>query len=87
MLLVRAERLPAGPNWLYELKLDGYRALGVKSYGVAHLSRNNKSFDGKYPAIVQALTRLADESVIDGEVVASFSVSSTSMSGNRLKLK
>ncbi len=23
MLLRRAERLPEGPNWLYELKLDG----------------------------------------------------------------
>lgn len=47
MLLLRAEWLPEGPDWLYELKLDGYRALAIKSYGVAHLrSRNNKSFDG-----------------------------------------
>lgn len=59
MLLLRAERLPEGPDWLYELKLDGYRPLAIKSYGVAHLrSRNNKSFDAKYPAIVLALARL-----------------------------
>jgi DNA ligase D-like protein (predicted ligase) len=71
MLLVRSDNLPEGPNWAYELKLDGYRALAFKSYGVAHLrSRNNKSFDGKYPAIVHALARLPDETVIDGEVVA-----------------
>jgi ATP-dependent DNA ligase len=71
MLLVRSETLPEGPDWAYELKLDGYRALGIKSYGVAHLrSRNNKSFDRRYPAIVQALARLPDETVIDGEVVA-----------------
>jgi len=71
MLLLRTERLPEGPNWLYELKLDGYRAIGIKSAGSVHLrSRNNKSFDGKYPAIVQALTRLPDETVLDGEVVA-----------------
>jgi bifunctional non-homologous end joining protein LigD len=71
MLLLHAERLPEGPDWLYELKLDGYRALAFKSYGVAHLrSRNNKSFDGKCPAIVQALAHLPDETVIDGEVVA-----------------
>ena len=25
MLLLRRERLPEGPEWLYELKLDGYR--------------------------------------------------------------
>ena len=46
MLLVRSETLPEGPNWACELKLDGYRALGIESYGVAHLrSRDNKSFD------------------------------------------
>jgi len=71
MLLVRSDALPEGPNWSYELKLDGYRALAIKSYGVAHLrSRNNKSFDTKYPAIVAALAHLPDETVIDGEVVA-----------------
>jgi len=25
MLLLRTEKLPEGANWLYELKLDGYR--------------------------------------------------------------
>src|ERR1700684_1741927 len=71
MSLLRTKRLPEGPNWAYELRLDGYRALVFKSYGVAHLrSRNNKSFDSKYPAIVQALARLPDETAIDGEVVA-----------------
>ncbi len=71
MLLVSSATLPEGPNWAYELKLDGYRALAIKSYGVAHLrSRNNKSFDSKYPAIVQALAQLPDETVLDGEVVA-----------------
>src|SRR3984885_10281738 len=70
MLLVRSDTVPEGPNWVYELKLDGYRALAVKSYGGAHLrSRNDKSFDGKYPAIVQALARLPDDTAIDGEVV------------------
>lgn len=32
MLLARAERLPEGANWSYELKLDGYRALAIKCY-------------------------------------------------------
>ena len=33
MLLLRTERLPEGDDWLYELKLDGYRALAIKSGG------------------------------------------------------
>jgi DNA ligase D-like protein (predicted ligase) len=71
MLLVRAEKLPEGPEWAYELKLDGYRAVAFKSKGTVHLfSRNNKSFGRKYPAIVKALESLPDETVLDGEVVA-----------------
>jgi DNA ligase D-like protein (predicted ligase) len=69
--LLRTERLPEGPVWLYELKLDGYRALAIKTGGKVHLrSRNDKSFDKAYPAIVKALTAMPDETVIDGEVVA-----------------
>ena len=30
MLLLRTEKLPEGPEWLSELKLDGYRALAIK---------------------------------------------------------
>ncbi len=71
MLLRRTERLPVGPDWLYEIKLDGYRALAIKNDGHAGLrSRNDNDFSRRYPAIVRALAALANETVIDGEVVA-----------------
>jgi ATP-dependent DNA ligase len=71
MLLLRTDKLPEGTNWAYELKLDGYRAIAFKSRGSVHLrSRNNKDFNGRYPAIVKALSALPDETVIDGEVIA-----------------
>ena len=72
MLLQRMEQLPDDrTRWVYELKLDGYRAVAVKRGGVVHLrSRNDNDFTVKYPAIAPALATLPDDTVIDGEVVA-----------------
>src|ERR1043165_8555116 len=71
MLLLRTDKLPEGDDWQYELKLDGYRAIAFKSGGEVHLrSRNDNDFDKRYPAIVTALSRMPDETVLDGEVVA-----------------
>jgi len=71
MLLLQTERLPEGSKWAYELKLDGYRALAIKTGGKVHLrSRNDNDFNLRYPAVAQALGTQPDETVIDGEVVA-----------------
>ena len=56
MLLLRTEKLLEGPEWMYELKLDGYRALAIRSSGKVHLrSRNDNDFNARYPGIVKAL--------------------------------
>lgn len=71
MLLLRTEELAEGPQWLYELKLDGYRALAIKSDGKIQLrSRNNNDFNARYPDIVKALTPMPEDTVLDGEIVA-----------------
>jgi len=71
MRLLRTEKLPEGPDWQYELKLDGYRALAIKTAGKVHLrSRNDNDFNARYPGIVTALSAMPDETVLDGEVVA-----------------
>jgi len=45
-------RLPEGPDWSYEVKLDGYRAIGVKTSSEAIIySRNGKNFNKRYPYI------------------------------------
>jgi DNA ligase D-like protein (predicted ligase) len=71
MLLLRTSELPEGDNWLYEVKLDGFRALAIKTRGTVQLrSRNNNDFNGRYPSIVRALAKMPHETIIDGEIVA-----------------
>jgi len=71
MLLLRTAELPAGEEWLHEIKYDGYRVLAIKSGGVIHIrSRNDTDFSARFPAITAALRSLPNETVIDGEVVA-----------------
>jgi bifunctional non-homologous end joining protein LigD len=71
MLLLRTDSLPDGEQWLYELKLDGYRAIAFKRNGVVHLrSRNDNDFSGRYPGVVKGLAKMPDDTVIDGEVIA-----------------
>jgi DNA ligase D-like protein (predicted ligase) len=71
MLLLRTDSLPDNEQWLYELKLDGYRAIAFKRNGVVHLrSRNDNDFSGRYPGVVKGLAKMPDNTVIDGEVIA-----------------
>lgn len=71
MLLLRTEALPECSEWIYEVKLDGYRALALKSDGNVQLrSRNNNDFGNRYPDVVRALAPLSNDTVIDGEIVA-----------------
>ncbi len=59
-------------GWIFEIKWDGYRALG---YHPAHnrmtlVSRNGLSFDRKFADIAAALNSLPCPAVVDGEIVA-----------------
>lgn len=58
------------PNWLYEVKWDGYRALGFINKGEANLfSRNNKTFNEKFYPIHRILEKWKIDAVIDGEII------------------
>jgi ATP-dependent DNA ligase len=37
MLLLKADKLSEGSDWLVELKMDGYRAIAFKSGSKIHL--------------------------------------------------
>ena len=68
----RVDTLPAGEEWQYEIKFDGYRAIAIKQYGEVQLfSRRGNSFNADYPETVAALTSLRAKSfMLDGELVA-----------------
>jgi ATP-dependent DNA ligase len=71
MLCESAERPPEGREWRYELKLDGFRAIGRKAGRSAQLwSRNEKDFTRRFSGVVKGIAELPNDTVIDGEIVA-----------------
>jgi bifunctional non-homologous end joining protein LigD len=58
-------------EWLYEIKLDGYRCLiGKTSKKVTLWSRRANTFTKQFPLIAQACNGLEPDTLIDGEIVA-----------------
>lgn len=58
------------PDWLFEIKWDGYRAVAeVSKGGVRLYSRNGLSFLRLYPAVAEALKKIKDNVILDGEIV------------------
>lgn len=72
MAAVAVKQLPEGEEWLYEVKLDGYRVLIIKDGSHVELqSRNHKDLTPMYPGIAAAALNLrADQAIVDGEIVA-----------------
>jgi bifunctional non-homologous end joining protein LigD len=73
MLATLADKLPAGDDWVYEVKWDGYRALGYVRGGEPRLvSRNGNDLTQRFPDVAKALAKAArsPECVVDGEVCA-----------------
>jgi len=73
MLATLSQGLPRGDGWLYEVKWDGYRALGYVREGDARLvSRNGNDLTERYPGLAKALAQAlrSPECVVDGEICA-----------------
>jgi ATP-dependent DNA ligase len=68
------ETIPTGPQWQYEPKWDGFRALAHRDGDrVAIVSKNGQPLSRYFPEIVAALAALpADHFSLDGELVVPF---------------
>ena len=70
MLARLVPQLPEGSAWLYELKLDGYRALVMKKRGrTTVFSRRGNNMNAPFPTIASAFSFLPDDTIVDGELV------------------
>jgi bifunctional non-homologous end joining protein LigD len=71
MLATLLEKPFDGKDWLFEIKWDGYRAVGTAYKGRAGIeSRHNISFDEKFLPVKHALEKWPVNAVVDGEIVA-----------------
>jgi bifunctional non-homologous end joining protein LigD len=73
MLATLASDLPTGDGWLFEVKWDGYRAVGRVSGGEATLtSRNGNDLTGRFANVAKELPKAlkTPDAVLDGEVCA-----------------
>jgi bifunctional non-homologous end joining protein LigD len=70
MLTTAVDKPFSSKDWLFELKLDGYRAIAEISKGKLLLySRNGLNMLSRYPAIAAALEKIKTEVILDGEIV------------------
>jgi bifunctional non-homologous end joining protein LigD len=67
-----ADRPPSGPDWIHEIKHDGYRLMARRDpVGIRLLTRNGHDWSPRYPLIVEAVNMFKVRScLIDGEAVA-----------------
>jgi bifunctional non-homologous end joining protein LigD len=72
MLAKLVRTLPEGPEWEYELKLDGYRLQAIKDGDKIRLySRRGNDFTRKFAKIATAVSKInATSFILDGEAVA-----------------
>ena len=65
-----ANRPPAGPGWVHELKHDGYRLqVHVREGRVRLYTMNGANWSDRYPRIIEDAARIKGHAIIDAEVV------------------
>jgi bifunctional non-homologous end joining protein LigD len=71
-LALLAEKPPSGPQWVHEIKFDGYRIQArIEGDDIRLLTRKALDWTKRFPTIAAALRGLnAEKALLDGEVVS-----------------
>lgn len=70
MLATLVDRPFDQPDWLFEIKWDGYRAIAeVEADRVKLYSRSGQSFAARFAPLLESFRELGHDAVVDGEVV------------------
>lgn len=70
-LATLVDSVPTGPEWLHEVKYDGYRIEAVVHRGRCTLySRNGIDWTNRLPAIASRCEEIGHDLILDGEIVA-----------------
>jgi bifunctional non-homologous end joining protein LigD len=71
MLCTLTRQPVSDPNYIHEIKFDGYRIIAhINNNRVRLDSRSGLDYTSKYPAVVEAMNKLNSKVILDGEVCA-----------------
>jgi bifunctional non-homologous end joining protein LigD len=67
---VLVDQPPAGPDWLHEIKFDGYRIIACENGDRVRLwTRRGTDYTDKFPGIAAAVRSLGADQAVDGEAI------------------
>lgn len=70
MLASTTSSVPDKPDWIYEIKYDGYRAISlIDNNKVKLISRSGNDFSQQFKSLIEELKTINDQVIIDGEIV------------------
>ena len=70
MLAKLSQSVPDSDDWIYEKKFDGFRAIAkIKNPEADLISRNGNKLNKKFPSIVNELSSIKTDCILDGEIV------------------
>lgn len=70
MLAKLSTVVPDAEDWLYERKIDGFRAIARIANKEANLlSRNGLKLEKKFPSLIEELRKMEQACLLDGEIV------------------